>query len=326
MKIEKVQDYLEQALACHVALSLIEQNDFPFFVRKAFSFYAGKLFENEVFFLVAQTANCTIKEIESTVFMFGEKISPKVILVFENMTRRERLGLVKRRISFIVPGTQMFLPWLGIDFSERIKEQRTQVSPKLRPIAQEILIEYLSDSLNPVQWPLSGLAEYMGYSSMGALRAVNQLEELNLCKVESDGYRKTVHFDIDKETLWKHALPYLRSPVKKMLSVENDSILQQEECPYAGEYALAQYSDLAVSRPCYAVYEKAYNDLLKNGKIHLADPLDEGVADIQIWRYHTSREAEGDTVDLLSLELSFQGTADPRIKGALEQMKEQKVW
>jgi hypothetical protein len=325
MKKEKIQDYLGQVLACHIALSPFDQNEFPFFVRKAFSFYSGELFNNKVFFLVAQTAS-TIKEIESTVFMFGEKVSPKAILVFENITRRERLSLVRRRISFIVPGTQMFLPYLGIDFSERIKEQRTQVSPKLRPIAQEILIEYLSDSLNPVQWPLSGLAEYMGYSPMGVLRAANQLEELKLCKVEYDGYRKNIRFDIDKKMLWKHARPYLQSPIKKTVSVENDSIFRQEQFPYAGEYALARYSNLAAARPCYAIYEKTYSDLLVKGKIHQSDSLGEGIADIQIWRYHTSRESEGDTVDLLSLELSFQDAADPRIKSALEQMKEQKVW
>lgn len=327
MEILKIQDYLMQVLNCHVTLSPVEQDGLPFFIRKAFAFYVGELCSTQVHFLVGRMDKAiAIKEIESVAHVFGNNVSTKMILVFPDMARSERLSLIKRRIAFLVPGKQMFLPYLGIDFSERIKEQREAASLKLRPIAQEILIEYLSDNLNPVKWPLSGLASYMKYTSMGVLRAVNQLAELNMCRVESDGYRKTVHFDTDKEALWKRALPYLQSPVRKVVAIVDDSMFRNGEWLYAGEYALARHSSLAVRRPCYAVYEKTYNELLKEGKIHLADTGEEGVADIQIWRYHLSREGSCDTVDLLSLELSFRGESDPRIKDALEQMKENKIW
>jgi len=320
MEVEELQDYLEQVLNYRVALAPVVQDGLPFFIRKAFAFYTGELYSSQVHFLVAQTDSIAIKEIESAVHVFGKSVSGKMVLVFPSMVRRERLGLVKRHISFIVPGKQMFLPYLGIDFSERLKERR-----EVATMAQEILIAYLSGHLNPVKWSLAELADYLKYTSMGVLRAVNQLAELGMCKVSGD-YRKMVQFETDKEALWKRALPYFQSPVKKMAAVSDNSMFGSGDWLYAGEYALARHSNLVARRPCYAIYEKTYNALLKEGEIHLADAPEEGMADIQIWRYHPFREDGCDTVDLLSLELSFQGVSDPRIRSALEQMKENKVW
>ncbi len=328
MKIQNIQDYLDQALNCNVVLSPVEHNDLPFFVRRAFAFYTGELFSHQINFFVAHSNDIAIKDIESAVYLFDKDASKKIIMVFPSMTRRERLTLIKRRISFIVPGTQMFLPYLGIDFFERIKEQRLSMSPKLRPTAQAILIQYLVNMSSPTEWQLSQISKFMHYTPMGTLRAVNQLEELNLCKIIYDGYRKIVIFDSDKKGIWKRALPYLRSPIVKMISVENDTILSTVTWYYAGEYALARYSNLSVSRKCYAIHETEYRDLLEQGHIHEADVPGGGVADIQVWRYTLPRDINkaDETVDLLSLELSFSNTADPRIKTALLQIEENRTW
>lgn len=318
----KIEEYLARVLDCRITLEAAERPEFPFFIRKNFSFHIGEMYSRRLLFLIAKTEAWTLKELESAISIINED----VVAVFPALTRGERLGLVKRRISFIVPGTQMFLPCLGIDFFERIKARRVPENAKLRPIAQEILMEYLSDNLNPASWPLAGLAEYLKYSPMGVHRAAHQLEKINLCRIETDGYRKTVCFDRDKEALWKRALPYLQSPVRKVVAITDDTIFRNGDWLLAGEYALARHSSLIARRPCYAVYEKTYRKLLQAGEIHPAGEGDEGVADIQVWRYHLSREREGDTVDLLSLELSFRGVSDPRILHALEESKENKIW
>ena len=327
METKIIQDYLSQVLSCDILLHPEELNELPFFVRKMFVFYSGELFSKKVYFLCARGSffeKHSIKELESAASIFNDRLPHAPVFVFDTLSRQERLMLIKRRLSFIVPGTQMFLPYLGISLFERIKDKRVSASARLRPAAQAILIEHLSyDTLN--NCTLTQVAKFMNYTTMGIARAANQLDELKLCRICSDGYRKTLVFDSDKRMLWDRALQYLRSPVKKVVSIEDDTIFSDGSWPYAGEYALARYSNLAVSRKCYAVHEKAFSDLLNGNHIIQADSVGGGSADIQIWSYSLP-QYENETVDLLSLELSFQNTADPRIKAALLNIKKNRQW
>ncbi len=327
METKIIQDYLSQVLACDVSFYPEELSMLPFFVRRAFLFYSGELFSKKVYFLCAKDnffEKHSIQELESTASVFNDKLSQVPVFVFDLLSRQERLMLIKRGLSFIVPGTQMFLPYLGITLFERIKEKRVPPSVRLRPAAQAILIEYLScDTLN--NCTLTQVAKFMNYTTMGVVRAANQLDELKLCRLRSDGYRKALVFDSDKRMLWERAQPYLRSPVKKVVSIEDDMIFSDGSWRYAGEYALARYSNLAVSRKCYAVHEKTFSSLLKENHIVMTDSIGGGVADIQIWSYLLPPD-KSETMDLLSLELSFQNTNDPRIKAALLDIKENRQW
>ena len=330
MEIKNIQDYLSQVLACDISFCPEELNALPFFIRKMFAFYSGELFSKKIYFLCAKDNffdKHSIQEIESAAYTFKDKLPHDPVFVFDALSRQERLMLIKRKLSFIAPGTQMFLPYLGITLFERIKEKRAPASARLRPAAQAILIEYLScNTLN--NCTLTQAAKFMNYTAMGIARAANQLDELKLCSIHSDGYRKTLVFDSDKRMLWERALPYLRSPVKKVVSIEDDAIFCDGSRLYAGEYALARYSNLSVSRKCYAVHEKTFGELLKGNHIIQADSVGGGIADVQVWSYSLPRHEndKNGTVDLLSLELSFQNTGDPRIKAALLDIKEDRQW
>lgn|GEM_PF-2481619 len=325
MKTKIIQDYLSRTLVCDITLSVESLNTLPFFVRKLFDFYSGNIFSKKVFFLIAKDDfffGHAIQELESASAIFRDKLEQIPVFIFSVLTHHERQMLIKRGIQFLVPGTQMFLPCLGIDFFERIKAKRAKSQTQLRPAAQAILLEQLlTGKIHGLI--LSQTAQLMGYTPMGVLRAAGQLEELKLCNIHFDGFRKTIHFELDKEQLWNKALPILRTPVKKVISVEDDTILANTY-PFAGEYALARYSNLAVSRKCYAVPDSTYSRLTKDNKLLLADSADGGIADIQVWSYMLPDA--GETVDLLSLKLSFQGTNEPRIQEALLDISESKTW
>ena len=162
----------------------------------------------------------------------------------------------------------------------------------------------------------------MGYTAMGTLRAANQLNDLGICKVTFDGYRKQLAFPTDRKSLWEKSKPFLRNPVKKTISVEDDTALTG--FPFAGEFALAHHSDLSVTRKTYALHQKDVSALLDEGKIRIAFASETGCADIQVWNY-TLPSWDGE-VDLFSLELSFNNTNDARIKIALLNLEEQRKW
>lgn len=240
MDITIIQIYLSRVLDCDVGLSAQELKGMPFFVQKMFRFYSGTLYGTKIFLLLAVNDffnGHSIDDLESTVTIFRTKVADgHPVFVFDSLARRQRLMLVKRRMPFIVPNVQMFLPPLGIDFSERIKEDISPVPDCLPPAAQAILIEQLlSGKLHGLAF--ARIAEMMEYSIPSVMRAAEQLRKRKLCTVHSDGYRKRLLFGTDPKVLWEHAATYLKSPVKTILHVVDD--VPFAGCLYAGEYALS---------------------------------------------------------------------------------------
>ncbi len=324
MEISEIQEYLVRTLGYEISVIADGMPQLPFFVRKQFLFYISELYGKKVCFLVSKNtsfAKHKVQELESSAQLVKEKSNVLPVFVFPSMSKQERLVLIKRGLSFIVPNLQMFLPNLGIDLYDRIPMTMQKTETHLRPAAQAMLIEQLlTGSLQGLS--VNKASSVMGFTAMGALRAANQLNELNLCTVISDGVSKKLNFASDRKKLWMDAAAFLRNPVKKTCSVEDDAVLSK--FPFAGEFALRGHSDLAVFRKCYALHQTVFSRLVSEGKLQVADVPGSGVADVQIWSY--TLPSWNDEVDLFSLELSFKGTSDPRIKIALLNIEEQRQW
>ena len=324
MDLKKIQDYLLRDLDIKAEPAPIEIPSMPFFIRKQFDCYRITAFDRELCLLLSKKRHYSehiFQEIISACVIFRNISSLMPVFVFPAMDKTERLELVRHKIAFIVPDTQMFIPSLGLDFWDRIPKVVPPKEDNLRPAAQALIIQQLLtggiDGLTVNQ-----ASSVMNYSAMGTLRAANQLNDLKICKLRYDGYSKTFLFPADRRELWERSKPYLRNPVKKTIPVKNDSALTG--FPLAGEYALARHSDLSVERKTYALHQKTVAGLLHEDKIQIAFARETGCADIQVWSY-TLPSWNGE-VDLFSLELSFMDTNDARIKIALLNLEEQRKW
>ncbi len=327
MNKSEIQNYLSRVLDCTLELHAEELKELPFFLQKMFQIYSGILFGKKIFFLFTKEDffdGHSIKDLESATTVFRNKsISDFPVFVFSSLSKQQRLVLVKRKMSFLVPDKQMFLPYLAIDFSDRIRETTKPQPNYLPPAAQAILLEQLlSGKLDGL--PLVRIAEITGYTLTSVIRASEQLKKFKLCSISSDGYRKSMHFKHDRKALWDASQEYLRSPIKNTVSVANDEPFAKHY-PFAGEYALAQQSNLAANRKCYAISDSDYSRLRKAGLLRFADAAGTGAADIQVWSYWLPNHI-GEFVDPLSLELSFKNTNDARIKGELLEIKENRQW
>ncbi|MDD4538292.1 MAG: hypothetical protein WC340_18655 [Kiritimatiellia bacterium] len=319
-----IQDYLERNIGEAPEMTAVKMPQLPHFARRQFCFYNAALFGKSILFLLSQKnafREHDLHEICSLSQLVWEQAGMLPIFVFHSISKRERLLLLKRRIQFIVPGTQMYLPQLALDLYDHIPNNIHPESSKLRPAAQAILLEQLlTGSLQGLS--VSKVAQVMGFSAMGALRAANQLHELQLCSLTTAGRSKNLLFTPDMKKLWGEATPHLQNPVKKTIAVESDASLRS--LPFAGTYLLSLHSSISTSRKCYALHQTAFKKLLMGGEIQPADSPGSGSADVQVWSYTLpSWQTE---VDLLSLGLSFIGNSDPRISIALLELEEQRTW
>ncbi len=325
MDTSKLKNYLFETIDCETDLIPADTTGMPGFISRTFSPFCGSIFSRQVYFLFVPDnyfRQFTIHDINGVVTALKRfNAALTVVFIFEKISRQERKALVRQKISFVVPCQQLFLPYLGVAFSEHIRETASTLSPTLTPVSQVMILhQLLFRNIDGLTAPKIG--DLLGYATMSASRAMEQVQELGLARIDFDGYRKTVHFETDLQTLWQKAMPLMRSPVKKIVGILKDDALATY--PLAGEYALSKNSSLFSERKCFAVRDTEFNSMLRSGKISVAKSPEIGVADIQVWTYQPI-DITG-IVDTFSLELSFNNTRDARILNSILELKESRKW
>ena len=218
------------------------------------------------------------------------------------------LRLVAAKIPFVIPGKQLYLPPLGIDFRERFTSAGT---PRgyLSPAAQLIVLGVLLGKGWETGSP-TDLARQLGYTNMSIGRAFDELQAAGLAAIRSSGRTKRLVFVTNGKELWETALPLLRNPVRAV--VEWPGVAKKAFIRAAGLSALSAYTNL--SPPEHEVYAIRSNRLTGTAvsRMNKSSPLDGKPDDIVLverWVYDPTLLAETDLVDRLSLYLSLRGTS-----------------
>ncbi|TVP80858.1 MAG: hypothetical protein EA353_02870 [Puniceicoccaceae bacterium] len=236
-----------------------------------------------------------------------------------------RKRLIEQKVPFIVPGNQLYLPDLGIDFREHLRGVRKK-SPKLSPSAQMILLARLLRKFPSETWTATTLAGYFNSNKVTMGRAIDDLEAHELVEIKTEGREKQVQFMMTGRKLWEKARPVLRSPVQKRVFVENVDLPLGV---IAGLSALSEESMLVPpQRQVRALTSKEWKILQENAELRIIPPASSDMAplEIEFWKYDPQLLSQSDQVDPLSLYLSLAETKDERVEAALDQLLETLKW
>lgn len=247
-------------------------------------------------------------------------------LVARGLPRYVRKRLIERRIPFVIPGSQLYLPQLGMELRPKQPSTDGLFSPleKMSPATQLVVILALNNRLASAVSPLM-LANLTGYTAMTMTRAWNELEALGLGTQAREGKQRLLSFPEGPQALWAKARAFMRSPVQ-----ENIRLFVLDMSPgeplLAGSSALAELSMLAAPKvPVYAVSREEWKEM-KVARREYA-PFDEtGTCWVQVWRYPPKLVGMQWHADPFSLYLSLQDESDERVQAALEEMMEQYKW
>ncbi|MCD7763171.1 MAG: hypothetical protein LUI14_08215 [Lachnospiraceae bacterium] len=244
-----------------------------------------------------------------------------IILVFQELSSYQRKMLIQNRIAFIVPESQVYIPFLGMVFKERTASRRSIVDDKLSATAQLLLLLVIKNKISKIRQ--ADITHFIPASPMTISRAVNELIQLNLMNEKINGRERILLVDSSMLDLYQKCKTYLKSPVSRIVYVKEDDV--PEELPLAGEIALAEYSMLNPPKVnCYAMWKKDFNKL----KLDTVDPnwTREPYAEIQLWIYDPLLLANGRYISELPLALSFENETDERVEDAVETMMENYKW
>jgi DNA-binding MarR family transcriptional regulator len=255
-----------------------------------------------------------------------EEIEPenKVIYLHPSISSYNRKRLIVQKIPFVVPGKQMYLPFMGVDLREYFQKVQTEKPVQLKPSTQAAflaaLYSYSEKGLTPAQ-----LAVDLKYSRMTMSRAFGEMQRAGLGTITTVGRERVLRFSGNSKTLFKQAQPLLISPVRKKLKVLGNISLSG--LVLAGESALSKYSML--SKPVHAVYaasSKTWKQKERTEHIISVPMHEAGSIEIEIWKYPPELFARDLVADPLSLYLSLRDIQDERVEIALENLLEELRW
>jgi hypothetical protein len=330
--MKPLKDYLKEILGLDLQFKPVPEKELerlPFFIKNAFRFIDANLTGHPLLLLEIQEKEeqPTIQQIEKQFNTIADALHRTPVLVIEDITPISRKRLINKAINFIVPGKQLFLPALLLDFKEQFrKPQKTKRA--LLPSAQVILLYRILHRNEKIeQLPLKVLAEKLKYTPMAVTKAAENLKEHSVCEITGTKERY-INFPTSIPELWHMAQPFLVTPVLKAVYV--DALPENVFLMRSNTSALPEYSDMNESLQQFRAIEKnIFYDLQKTHKLLNANDK-EGAFCLEVWKYDPAVLAEGITdtsnVDPLSLYLSLKDHQDERIEQALEKIIADYIW
>lgn len=247
-----------------------------------------------------------------------------IVLCFEKLTAYQRKALIEQRLSFVVPGSQIYVPCLGIVLQERMAPEQKRIE-HLSAGAQFLLL-YLLYEKDAEHRSKVELAREIGTSGMNVTRGVQELSEVGLVKTERVGRCDYVSLLYSGRQMYERVSQYLATPVQKRVFVKDSSNLL--ELPLSGEPALAEMTMLnppAVS--CKAIGKRQYRSI--QNSLEQVDPawsIAQDYIELEIWKYDPRPLARRGLVDVVSLAVSLSAQTDERVQMAVEAMLEGYTW
>jgi len=298
----------------------------PLFLSQIYEPVRANVFGRPMRLLVTKRRqHPTPTELETHAKLLSKYFGPNVALVLDGLASFERNRLLKKRVPFIVPHRQMFLPGVMIDLREvHGAPRQPEGIHALSMPAQLLVLHHLQKRVGDTPFALYQWAKALKYSRMSITRAHRELVEAGLVDATSPGKAVVIRFLGDRKTLWERALPLLRSPAHKqgyyrLRDVWPPSLLN------AGLTALAHYTDLADAPQRTLATWRLF--LKTHPEIEPVHFRERETVVIERWWYPPVILSEDNrTVDRLSLYLSLRGNADERVQAALTQLLEGVKW
>jgi DNA-binding MarR family transcriptional regulator len=292
----------------------------PLYLRQRYELYRADLFGRRC---VLARENSPTGELSPTeygheVTQLKQRLHEDVVLVLMKLPSYVRNRLVRQRIPFIVPGTQMFLPMLMIDLREQFAKSNDRLRSTLSAVSQVVIIyQILQESLD--ETPLGQIATRLGYSAMAISKAQDELQTAGLCEVIRTWRTVSLHFTARGKALWRQAEPLLTTPIRRKLWIRWGQ--PRARAVLAGTSALSRASMLADDRvPTYAMRDKHLTSAMDKGEIFGCGGPEEAEASMEAWKYDPLVLAANDVADRCSLYLSLRQSADERIQKELRSL------
>ena len=310
-------DYIEETLGEKVTRRpWAAGKSLPPFLIDAYDFFDATIGAQNCLIIVPRKELCAVPALKKQIVHIQQARDVPVVLELATLSRQRRQTLVAEKIPFVVPGKQLFLPFMGAMLQERFDSEAPQVAT-LQPSAQMLLFWFIYQKCAPLY--VSRLPEKFGFTAMSISRAAAQLIHAGLLDVHKDGVQKVLTSQLPAKELFEKARPLLFDPVRRRFYI--DKADAQKSFFTAGESALAEQSML--NPPNVKVHGTPKTVRPASATLQLIDGGKQ--CGLEIWRYDPTILSGENRADPLSLAMSLSRIRDERVEMSIDEMLEG-VW
>ncbi|MFT6966822.1 MAG: hypothetical protein ACJAT1_002045 [Marivirga sp.] len=300
-----------------------EADNLPIFLQANYIFKEATLLGETYLLIISKEndADESVSSLNTHIQLLKKRYGINIIYIVDNITSYKRRHLVDKKINFIVPGKQLYLPVAAIDFREIFQRKEARAEERLGPTAQAILLKFLYNDLSN-EISSQEIIKKLKVTKMTVSRAFNELISFKLATTISHGRNRLLKFNFQKYELWEKAQPHLVNPVKKSVWIDKFHFqhISKMNLIESGELALASYSMLMHPEyDTFAVYTKEWGTIKKLFNIEEQTYKEKDSVKIELWRHDPCLLSNKKIVDPFSLLLSLE-ESDDRIEIAKEEL------
>ena len=318
MNTAGIEKYIEHALSMKVhAIPLPEARQLPYLLHDIYQFYQINIANQICVAMLDSGGENTPAAIRKHMDFVQKKLGVPGIYVCNAITAYNRERLIGHHVPFIVPGNQMYLPFLGVDLREYFLKQNMDGPKRLGPATQAVFVFLTTETAS--EFRLADLALGTGYTAMSISRAVDDLEAAGLIVSERNGRDRVVRIEMGRKDLVNKAMPLMQDPVKRRTFLRASDIGDIEKYMLAGEAALAHYT--TINQPSHhiiAMSMEEWRGLHQQG-VRL---INGGDVEVEVWQNDPRLFGNNGVVNELMLYLSMKDQQDERLQIALEDLIE----
>lgn len=320
--MDELKKYLKNILGIELEIKPLASNSIrglPYYIIQNYDFSLANLFYRNVI-LVQVKENFTADQLSRHLILIQKVMSFPVIAIIKPIEAYNRSRLIDKKVPFIIPGKQMYLPDLLIHLGE-IGTKPEEPQETMQPAAQFLLLYHLQvASLEGINF--KEIADKLFYKSITVTRAAYYLHNVGLSTIQGTK-EKYIHFELSKKELWEKAEPLMNNPIKKTLYYSG--FIHDNNFRETNINALSNYTDLNPSHQQYMAIKSNYLQHVEGVNLKSIGEL-EGNICIEEWKYDPARLSDTKFVDPLSLYLCFRESKDERVQDALEQIIKKQPW
>jgi len=322
--MNEVVNYINEVLGIKVNYKKVtpeKLKKLPFFLAKGYDFGEIKLFNQQIVLLIVKD-DFTTNNLRTHLTKVQNDLDTVVVAVIPAVDAYKRLRLIEKKVPFIVPGKQMYMPDLMISLKEfgttRLEDRQPT---NMQPAAQLILLYHLQ--VEPLEGlNLGTIAEKLRYNPMTITRAAFYFQNSGLCRIEGTK-EKFLKFDKTKHELWDIAEPKMSNPINKIQYYTGYTM--DKNLKKTNINALAHYTDLNDEQVEFFAMRPSYGRFIGGVNLKPIDPM-EGNVCIEEWKYDPALLTKTEYIDPLSLYLCFRENKNERIEMALGKLIEKFPW
>lgn len=326
--MDKLSAYLKDIFGVQIALKVLgdkRKSVLPYFLKVTYTLSEGAINGlNVIFAKLNSEKDATPNRLAKHRELLEKQMNAKVIFVFNKLEAYERKRLIEKKIAFLEPFKQLYIPSLMLELNN-ISKRKIEFEPVgefLTPPAQLAILYHLQvKPLNDLS--LQQISELLHYSRMTVSRIIRELAAFNFCEIKGTK-EKNIEFRENGLALWNSVLPRLSSPVADVWFT--DELPKIKKISKAYDTALAHYTDINESRQLsYSIGKDEYRKVLTTEfKKKMNKKF--GEYRIEIWNYNPLLLTSENEVDCLSLFLSMKNESDERVQMELTKMLNTIKW